>query len=174
MFLLGKPFTFHGSLAKMAKVMEFLEVCSLHESEVVGLDAEDVVHQQPLVFSYKLEHRGSLARAPLGVNLLGLINISTVNVVAYGHLDASRTFLCAIGHAVAPVGHGHDVSIEHLYLFIGIYEERLCLCDESCEVAVGIGIVKLRLAFSGGPDGEVYHQPALFGVPDGLGSPCAS
>ena len=63
----------HTSFAESAKRGEGLEVSGLHESEVVGSDAEDVVHEEPAVFADELVHRGRLAGTVLAVNLLGLI-----------------------------------------------------------------------------------------------------
>ena len=161
----------HTTFAKTADRLESLEIRGLHEAEVVGTDAEDVVHENPTVFADDFIHRRSLARTTLAVNLLWLIHVAAIDVVADGHLDATGILLGAVGHAVATVGHGHDVGIEHLNLFVRIVEEQLRFGHESREVVVGIGIVEFRAALSRGADGEIDHQTACFGVVNRLWCP---
>ena len=51
MLLLGEVGAGGGSVAEVAERAEGLEVGGLHEAEVVGPYAEDVVHQQPAVLA---------------------------------------------------------------------------------------------------------------------------
>ena len=60
-FLLGESVAVGGSVAESSQMLESLEVCGLHKSEIVGLDGENVVHKQPLVLTDELEHGGCLA-----------------------------------------------------------------------------------------------------------------
>ena len=174
MLLLGEVGTTGGTVAEMAEWAEGLEVGGLHESEVVGIDAEDVVHEEPFVLPDELVHRGGFAGSVLGVNLLRLVLVSAVDMVGDGHLDAAGVLLGAVGHAVASVGHGDDVGVENLDFLVGIGEEQLRLGGEAGEGVVGVGVEQLRLALAGGSDGEIYHQLACLGVVDGLWSPCAA
>ena len=164
----------HLSLAEAAQGREGLEVAGLDEAEVVGPDAEHVVHHYPLVLTDALPYVGCLAGAVLGVNLLDMVVVEVVNLVADHILDAAGVLLIDIRHEIAAVGHRTDVGIEHLHRRVGALEQQLRLRFERREGLVGIRVVELGVAAGVLADGEVDHRLTDLGVPYRLRGPRAA
>ena len=71
----------HHSFVETSQVLEIHEVGSLDESEVMGVDAVDVVHQYPFVFSDTLPEVGSFAGPGFEVVPARVIFVITVDSV---------------------------------------------------------------------------------------------
>ena len=157
-----------------------LEVGRLHEAEIVGVDAENVVHRHPLVLADALPGVRGLAGAPLPVDLLVVVVLEMVDLVRGHILDPARGLLRHIGHEIAPVGHRADVRVQHLDARVGVLEQELGLRDQRREILVSVAVEEFGAAavavLSRRPlaDREVDHHLLLLGVPDGLGRPGAA
>ena len=72
---------FHHTLVETSQRLEGLEVRGLHESEVMGTDAEDVVHHHPFVLADTFPHIRGLTTLRLCVYLFGVIVVEMVDFV---------------------------------------------------------------------------------------------
>ena len=72
---------FHHSFVETSQVLEIHVVGSLDECEVLGVDAVDVIHQSPFVFSDTLPEVGSFAGPGREVVPARVIFVITVDAV---------------------------------------------------------------------------------------------
>ena len=170
----------HRPFVEAAEGRPGLEVGRLHEPEIVGIDAEDVVHRHPFVLSDALPGVRRLAGSALPVDLLGVVGLVVVDLIGDHVLDAARILLRHIGHEIAPVGHRADVRVEHLDGGVGVLEHELGLGHERREILVRVAVEELGAAavavlpFGPLADGEIDHHFLLLRVPDGLRRPGAA
>ena len=73
--------SFHHTLVESSQWGKRLEVGGFHESEVVGIDAIDIVHHHPFILSNPFPSVGSLATAPFGINLFVMIVVVGIDAV---------------------------------------------------------------------------------------------
>ena len=164
----------HHPLVETSERLEGLEVAGLDESEVMGSDAVDIVHDDPLVLTDALPYVWSLTTTVLRVYLLSMVIIEMVDLVGNHVLDATRAFLCHIRHEVSSVRHRTDIGIERLDFIVGILEEQLRLGLQGGEGLVGIAVVQLGACARLLADGEIHHRLIDGRVPDGLRRPGTS
>ena len=164
----------HHPFVETSERFEGLEVAGLDKSEVMGSDAVDIVHDDPLVLADAFPNVRSLATAVLGVYLLSMIVVEMVDLVGNHVLDAARTLLSHIGHEVTSIRHRTDVGVKCLDFLVGILKELLRFRIQGGEILIGITVVQFRTSAWLLADGEIHHRLIDGGVPDGLRRPGTS
>ena len=133
------------------------------------MNAEDVIHDYPLVFADTLPTIRGLASLGFSIDLLSMIVVEVIDLVRNHILDATRVFLCYVGHEITAIGHGTDVCIEHLDFGVWIFKQQFWFSNQCGEVFISIAIEEFgapTVTLGSLTDGEIDHHLLLVGVPD--------
>ena len=133
----------HHAFIEMAQWRKGLEIRGFEESEVMGVDAINVIHDNPFLLTDALPHVRSLTSSALSINLFGMEIIKMIDAVANHILNACGIVLRHVCHKVTSVGHRTDVGINHMRGLVGIFKEQLRLCLQGGEGLIGVAVVEL-------------------------------
>lgn len=135
---------FHHTFIEVSQILEVHEVACFSESEIVRMDAEDIVHKYPLVFSDAFPYVGGFTGLRLEIIPAWIVFIASVHPAGNGLFDASVSVVRYIEQVIFAACFG-DVAVNGRDVVHRVFKQYLGHAFDAVEVIVDIYVVEAVL-----------------------------